>query len=404
MPFIAIVNGSCPLHYSLTPPPMPSVDHSSLNVGQVCAAIRPGSRQRSLAKGLAMVVPCVLLYAAGFLATVAVPYEIVRPVLAGFTGLFITFLFLQSHDACHDSLTPSRWLNATLGRLLFLPAWHTYSGWVHGHNHVHHGWTNFLPTDYVWGPISKADYDRLSWLGKAYHRLGRWWPGFGLYYGFDILFFKIILLQPEIRGRKRRLIWLADVLIVVLGMVATAGIIVALKWAWQLPASAAWLIYWAQVVPFAVAMWLVGFITYLQHTHPQIAWFKNLDEWSFYNGQVLGTAHIRFPAKINMATHYIMEHTAHHVDPRIPLYYLPPAQADLEAVYHDDVPDQTFTLRSFFYTQRVCQLYDFENHRWLNWQGEPTSSRTFQPPQVAKPALAQPAETSAQPVSAAVNA
>ncbi|MDX1948016.1 MAG: fatty acid desaturase [Pirellulaceae bacterium] len=386
-----------------------SAHASSPNVGQIRAKIHPAARERSLLKGLVLVFSCALLYAGCFLATVLVPYELLRPPLAAVTGLTITFLFLQAHDACHDCLTPHRWLNALLGRLLFLPAWHCYSGWVHGHNHVHHGWTNFLPTDYVWGPLSKADYDRLSPLARAYHRLGRWWPGFGVYYGIDILLGKILWLQPEIRGRKRKLIWLADVLLVALGIVAWGAAIVALARHFQLAASPAWLIFWAQVVPFGVAMWLVGFITYLQHTHPKIAWFKDLGEWNFYNGQVLGTAHIRFPRRINAATHFIMEHTAHHVDPRIPLFALPAAQADLEQAFPHDVHDQVFTIRGFFYTQRVCQLYDFENHRWLNWRGEPTSSRTFQPGQttdVAKllataPSTAPSSQPETQPVAAA---
>ena len=39
-----------------------------------------------------------------------------------------------------------------------------------------------------------------------------------------------------------------------------------------------------------------------------------------------------------------------------------------------DIVEHRFTLRSFRYMLNVCQLYDYHNHRWLNWTGEPTSS------------------------------
>ena len=40
---------------------------------------------------------------------------------------------------------------------------------------------------------------------------------------------------------------------------------------------------------------------------------------------------------LNRLFHNILEHTAHHVDPRIPLYNLPDVQARLESVYPSDI-------------------------------------------------------------------
>jgi omega-6 fatty acid desaturase (delta-12 desaturase) len=130
----------------------------------------------------------------------------------------------------------------------------------------------------------------------------------------------------------------------------------------------------AQIVPGLIALWLVGFVTYLQHTHPSIPWFQDLDEWTFYTGQVLGTSHTDFARGINRLIHNIMEHTAHHVDPRIPLYHLRRAQERLE----DDHPPvrHNFSWRSFGYVQRTCQTYDFDRHCWLGFDGQQTSSRT----------------------------
>lgn len=290
-----------------------------------------------------------------------------------------SLLFVLGHDAAHDSLTPFRRLNAILARLLFVPSWHPYTGWVHGHNHVHHGWTNLSPVDYVWVPLSREEYSRLPAWRRAIVRLHRSWPGFGLYYSSQIHWKKVVLPQPEVRDPRQRLRWRLDNLFVLGAVAATGAGAVALARAAGVDAPAPWLLLWALVVPYAVTAWLLGFLTYLHHTHPRIPWFRDEAEWSFHRGQVLGTAHVRFGGPIDGAIHNIMEHTAHHVDPRIPLYRLARAQDDLEVRFSDDVVGHRFTIRSFAYLQRVCRLYDFEGHRWLDWSGEPTSRRTFEP-------------------------
>src|SRR6185436_6586433 len=89
------------------------------NVGQVRSVIPPDCHRRSLVRASLFVVPGVAFYLTCAVATITSPYEWARPILSALTGLAITFLFLQAHDAAHDSLTQYRWLNGLLGRLLF---------------------------------------------------------------------------------------------------------------------------------------------------------------------------------------------------------------------------------------------------------------------------------------------
>ena len=362
---------------------MRSESSADQKVGLVRASMRPEIRERSLVRAIGILVPSLAFYLAALAATVLVPWEWARLPLALLTGFALALLFVIGHDAAHDALTPYRRLNAILARLLFVPAWHPYSGWVHAHNHIHHGFTNLSPVDYVWMPLSKIEYDRLPRWQRLFVRLFRWWPGFGLYYATQIHIRKMFVPERDVRSRKQRRWWYLDIVIVVVGVTLQACAVVAVARVLGLAASAPWLILWGLVVPYATTMWLLGFLTYLHHTHPQIPWFKDQREWTFYRGQVLGTTHVRFGKgrALNAAIHNIMEHTAHHADPRIPLYHLPAAQDDLEAAFAPDVVEHAFTFRSFIYAQRVCQLYDYDNHRWLNYAGEPTSSRTFELPQ-----------------------
>ena len=81
----------------------------------------------------------------------------------------------------------------------------------------------------------------------------------------------------------------------------------------------------------------MSFVTLVQHTHPRIPWFANKDEWSFYKSQVESTAHIKLPLLLRLLFHNILEHTAHHVDPKVPMYNLKSAQKAIESEFARDV-------------------------------------------------------------------
>jgi omega-6 fatty acid desaturase (delta-12 desaturase) len=139
------------------------------------------------------------------------------------------------------------------------------------------------------------------------------------------------------------------------------------------PTSAFVMILACQVLPFVGWNYLAGLLTFVQHAHPSSIWFANREEWSFYGSQLLSTTHIILPWHGNLLFHNIMEHTAHHIDPRIPLYRLPRAQADLEAAYGDNITSERLTLAALRRTLRLCRLYDYEKHCWLDFDGTPTT-------------------------------
>src|SRR5262249_50490724 len=141
---------------------------------------------------------------------------------------------------------------------------------------------------------------------------------------------------------------------------------------WSAFSSPAALIVIAQVIPFALWNWYVGFAVFLQHNHPEVAWFLDKDEWDFFAGQVEGTTHITLPWYLEWASAFVMQHTAHHVDPRIPLYRLTESQSHLEKAYPEDIVVERWTVGTFLANLKTCKLYDYKSHSWLNFNGQPT--------------------------------
>ena len=332
-------------------------------------------RYQSLVRAASVLAVSLMAYFASVLMVLVTPWWLmpITGLLLGVTG---NVLFVVAHDAAHGSFTQFRWLNGLIARLCFVPSWHAFTGWVHAHNHVHHGWTNLRTKDYVWAPITKAEYDRLSPNGKALLRFYRSRLGFAAYYLYEINLKRIFWLQPEVHNFKIRRKWVADDLGLLLAVAAQAALLIELGRRLNPTAGPYWILAMALVVPAITTNYLVGFITYLQHTHPSIPWFDSLREWTYYIGQVRGTTHTRFPYSINSLFHNVMDHTAHHVDPHIPLYHLRDAQIKIEQTYPGDIVQHNFTFHSLRRTLRMCQLYNFENHCWMSYDGEQTSSQT----------------------------
>ena len=128
----------------------------------------------------------------------------------------------------------------------------------------------------------------------------------------------------------------------------------------------------AAVVPFLLWNATIGFVVYLQHTSPSIAWFLNRHEWQRNKAYLTATARVRFPLGIDRLMHGIMEHNAHHVNPGIPMSRLRAAQRVLQQKF-PDLCDYRLDWRSYMDNVRRCKLYDFANHAWLDFAGQVTA-------------------------------
>ena len=325
---------------------------------------------RTTARALALLVLDYALLATALAGTVVFAAWWLK-LLCGMAAGFVTGrLFIIGHDACHQSLTPHRGLNRWLGRIAFLPSLTPYSLWDIGHNLVHHGYTNLKGTDFVWAPLTAAEYAALTPRQRLMQRIYRsgWAPG--LYYLVEIWWRRMYFPSRTYMGARRQAFVLD-------GLLVTAF---ALLWAGALAALAAatgqstvLLLAMGMGVPFMFWCAMIGFVVYVHHTHVKVGWHDDKAAWAKAQPFVSTTVHLTFPLRIGALVHHIMEHTAHHVDMGIPLYRLKNAQKLLEDMLPGRIVIQRFSWRWYFDTARRCKLYDFSRRCWTDYTGRATS-------------------------------
>ena len=324
-------------------------------------------RAQSIVRGTLLFALDTFVYTGLFLllASGSLPLVFHFPA-AVFLGFVITRLFIVGHDAAHGSLTGRRILNELIGRLALLPSLHPCSLWQKGHNRVHHSFTNLKGLDFIWTPFSPAEYLALPRGRQRWERIYRSFFGMGAYYLIEIWWKHMLVGGLETAGRERKT-FVMD-LILTLGFVGSQ---VAAVCALTLPQGTLPVILWriviAVVIPFLAWNWLMAFIIYNHHTHPSVRFYDNRREWRFFESQVKGSVHILFPEPFGLLLNQIMEHTAHHIDVKIPCYQLGAAQHYLEERLKDDLIIQRWSVANFLSTLRRCQLYDYARHEWLTF-------------------------------------
>jgi omega-6 fatty acid desaturase (delta-12 desaturase) len=339
--------------------------------------IDEAQRRRALWRGLTS----FLAAGAGWLLTLAAiilaPWWAKGP-LGVLNGMAIGVLFIVGHDACHGILVPGRRLNRLSGRLCLLPALHPFTAWVHNHNGLHHAFTNLKEKDPGFPPLAPAEYHALPAWRRRLYRHGRSWYGLGLLY-FAEMWLKWEVLPAPHRAPRNPRAYLRDRLLVAAFALAWVGLLVAAAM-WQ-DDSAVGLVLVGFLLPQVFWNWLIGFIILQQHTHPRIPWFseRDLPAPSYFQMQVRATPHLIFPAPFRFLLRNVMEHTAHHAEPFVPLYRLAEAQKSLERAYRRDIVRVLWSPASFLRTLRICRLYDYSGHRWVDYDGTPLSEPLLTP-------------------------
>ena len=319
-------------------------------------------------------------------------------VIAGFctAGLLIV-----AHDACHHSLTPNRLLNRVIGTLAFLPALHAYSLWRHGHNFLHHLHTNQRGLDYVWEPLSPSEYQSLPAWNKLKYRFYRSFIGHYFYYPCEIWIRRRFIPRKLHVGTITLEHWLDSIAVFIwMAALSTALIVVhanhheiaVLDYSrWVSP------LLFGIAIPFFLNGMLNSDSTYLHHTHPQIHWFRESPAGGWDQHQTQTSIHVQYPQPIDWFLHWIMDHTAHHLQPTIPLYRLKDAQEQVEREYGENIVKYRFSFAEMFRILKACKLYDDQQGCWTDFEGRPTSEDR-QNKDRQSPSEESPGTTKSQPI------
>ena len=332
--------------------------------------------QRSTRRALLLTATDLSLFFVCLAAAALLANPALKILLGIATGFVIGRLFILGHDACHQSFTVHRRLNTWLGRLVFLPSLTPYSLWQVGHNVVHHGYTNLKDVDFVWQPHSIQEFCALPRWRQLLERVYR--SGFapGLYYLLE-MWWKRMYFPSKKQMPTRRGEFVRDGLLVTVAALTWTGTLLWIAHATQ--QAVALQLFAALVIPLMTWMMMIGFVVYVHHTHVDVAWHRDKSAWAAAQPFVTTTVHLKFDHGIDAALHYIMEHTAHHVDMSIPLYRLKGVQNLLEAMLPGRIVIQKFSWAWYFDTARRCKLYDFERLCWTDFDGRRTSASLLAP-------------------------
>ena len=335
-------------------------------------AIAPYARS-STAAGLGFFLYDFGLYWAGVAGALLLPEMWMKVVAASVAGLKLVSLKTLGHDAAHNSLVRGKRLNWLLGVLVYAPCLYNYRMWVYDHHVGHHPHTNG-PIKDTYTPFTKAEFDALpkwrQWLERFYR--GPNVLGWALYYLVERWWDMKLFPRSHMPAQHRKAAW-PHFFFLLAYATAFLGALAAAPLYTNMGALQAILL--VAVYPFVVFMGFTGWGLYLQHTHPDVAWLRGTDADNkvFYDRGELLSVHWVMPRWFGKLTHDVMDHPVHHLNPRIPCYRLRVAQAKLNELLGEHALVEKFTLRAFLDTLRKCKLYDFENHRWLDFDGKPTT-------------------------------
>jgi acyl-lipid omega-6 desaturase (Delta-12 desaturase) len=290
-------------------------------------------------------------------------------------GLKMGSLYTLAHDGAHKSLTASRRLNRWLASLGYLLSLHNYRIRVHDHLVLgHHPKLNGPQPD-VYRPLSLAEYRAAPLWRRAWERFTRSPNPFAFApYGIFSRWLQAEVVPKRSMSRAHQVeAW---------GCVGLLLAYLALIVGWlahrNAGDAAAFLADVGLVLglPFFIFQTLQAAILYFQHTHPAVPWFAAGDpRWDEHGVEEL-TVHVRVPAWLATLTHDICEHPAHHVLPSIPCYRLRAAQARLAELLGERALELPLSPHAMAEIMRRCKLYDYEDHRWLDFDGQPTGERT----------------------------
>lgn len=339
---------------------------------EILRALAPFARPDDR-KGLLLYLGEFFLYWGAIAAVLFAPslgWKIIGSIVA---GVKLTAFVTLGHDAAHRMLVKNRTLNKWLAYACFIPCIHNYRMWVWDHHEIHHPQTNGEHFD-SYTPYSKAEFDQLPKRKQIFERIIRYpnFIGFGIHYLFQRMPRVRIWPTKALPQRHRKSAWIHLGVLVVYHSAFIAMLCAAPQFA---PVTATTAVVLGFVVPLVIFATVTGGSLYMMHTHRDIPWFKGeLDRKGDAAVEYCST-HLTLPAPLSKIVHHVFAHSVHHAHPGVPCYYIPEAQKKLDEMLGSRAVTEPMSVSRLIWTMNRCKLYDFENHQWLDFDGNPTTPR-----------------------------
>ena len=222
---------------------------------------------------------------------------------------FLVRLFIIFHDCGHGSFFKSQKTNRAVGILFGILAFTPYHKW-HNQHMRHHGSVGNLDkrgVGDVW-TMTKEEYRASNKLKRLKYRIYR---NPLVMFGIGSLYVFLIQNRLTRKGMTRKEIanvWFTNaalfLLFIVMGLAIGFGTFVIIQLS---------ILYIAAVS----GLWLF----YLQHQYEDVAWFRNND-WNYRKVAMEGSSYVKFPRLLQWFSGNIGFHHIHHLNARIPNYYL----------------------------------------------------------------------------------
>ena len=265
------------------------------------------------------------------------------------TAGFMARTFIIFHDCGHGSFFKSRRANEITGIVCGILTLTPYYYWRHNHA-IHHATAGDLDR--------RGDGDVLTLTideFRALPRLRQWWyrffrnPLVMFTFGAFLLFtIGHRFYKPGTGKRERLSVHYTNIILVAL----IAGIISLIGWK-------AYLMIHVPVVFFmtSAGVWLF----YVQHNFEGTYWERH-EQWDYFRAGIQGSSFYKLPAVLQWFTGNIGFHHIHHLNSRIPNYFLPKCYGD-NPIFHV----KPLTLRSSLRSLRL-RLWDEKNRRMVSFK------------------------------------
>ena len=274
-----------------------------------------------------------------------------------------------SHEAAHRAVVRSRWGNKLIAVVSLTVILFNYRLWIYDHHVLHHGRTNVKRNNFL-SPLTLDEYQAMSRFRQTVYRAYHSGSGAG------ILLYYLLERWPSVHfypgawlpKRFRASAWRYTALLTGYAM-ALLSLLVLVSSARHESVLAAVLLGF--VMPYAIWFTVFSMTAFLQHTNPLLRWYRDVGVVASPPEAL--SVHVNVPAWLNHMTHYVLEHPVHHLSAMVPHYHLRQAQAALAGIADPPIIAMPFSAANLREVLRCCKLYDYDQHVWLDFNGDVTA-------------------------------